>query len=254
MLTRMRKAFYRVRGHCVADLAGEPFRCDPYHSKFWRKASRGGWEPETFAILDRHLAPDRDHLDIGAWIGPTVLYASRKARHVWAFEPDPAAFRALGWNLELNGVDNVSALPAALSGATGLARMAPFSGEAGDSTTSLLNPDGEGGGEVLTLGWQDFEDRTDLDRVSLVKMDVEGGEFDLLPNLVPWLLRQRPALLLSLHGPYLPEDTRRQRMAALTGALSGYGNWHDAENRRIAPEDLLSDAALARFQTVLLTP
>ena len=84
------------------DLAGERFRLDPYHSTFWRKAAAGKWEPETFAVLNAHLGPDRDYLDIGAWIGPTVLYGARKARRVVALEPDPVAFRALSWNIELN--------------------------------------------------------------------------------------------------------------------------------------------------------
>ena len=107
MLTGFRKAIYRMRGHYPGRLGGEAYRLDPYHSKFWRKASAGDWEPATFAVLDAHLRPDRDYIDIGAWIGPTVLYAARKARHVWCFEPDPTAFRALSWNLELNGIENV---------------------------------------------------------------------------------------------------------------------------------------------------
>lgn len=73
MFTGLRKMAYRARGYYAGALNGEPFRLDPYHSKFWRKATAGGWEPETFAVLDQHLSPDRDYVDIGAWIGPTVL-------------------------------------------------------------------------------------------------------------------------------------------------------------------------------------
>lgn len=94
-LIRARKMGYRARGHVNGRLGGLPFRLDPYHSKFWRRAGRGDWEPETFAVLDAHLRGDADYLDIGAWIGPTVLYAARKARHVWCFEPDPTAYRHL---------------------------------------------------------------------------------------------------------------------------------------------------------------
>ncbi len=133
MLTRARKMLYRARGYCDGTLAGERFRLDPYHSKFWRKASSGTWEPETFAVLDRFLDRAHDYLDIGAWIGPTVLYGARKARHVWCFEPDPEAFRALVWNVELNGLSNVSAFAAALSRDVGVARMAGMRGDQGDS-------------------------------------------------------------------------------------------------------------------------
>ncbi len=95
MLTRLRKALYRIRGQYDGRLADEAFRLDPYHSKFWRRATSGQWEPETLAVLRDHLDRDHDYLDIGAWIGPTVLYGARKARHVWCFEPDPVAFRHL---------------------------------------------------------------------------------------------------------------------------------------------------------------
>ena len=252
MLTRARKALYRLRGHCTTTLAGERFRCDPYHSKFWRKAGSGAWEPETFEILDRYLTRESDYLDIGAWIGPTVLYGARRARHVWAFEPDATAFRALSWNIDLNDLGNVSALPAALSDTVGIARMASFRDEPGDSTTSLLNPDGATGRDVLTLGWEDFANNADLERVSLVKIDIEGAEYDVLPHLRPWLERQRPALLLSTHAPYLDDAHRNLRSAALADMLSIYPDWRDTKGRGSSDQPLAAKIA-SGFQTVLLT-
>lgn len=235
------------------DLAGERFRLDPYHSTFWRKAAAGKWEPETFAVLNAHLGPDRDYLDIGAWIGPTVLYGARKARRVVALEPDPVAFRALSWNIELNGLDNVSALPVALAERVGVTRMAGMRGERGDSTTSLLNPTGEAGSEVVTLDWETFSASVDLSAIGLVKIDVEGAEFDLLPRMAPWLALARPPLLLSTHAPYLPQSQRADRMAGLREALSGYTTWQHPTGQRIDPADICTDAALERFDTILLT-
>ncbi|TDK50442.1 FkbM family methyltransferase [Antarcticimicrobium luteum] len=251
MLTRMRKAIFRARGHYGGRLGGVPFRLDPYHSKFWRRASAGDWEPETFAVLDAHLSGGADYIDIGAWIGPTVLYAARKARHVWAFEPDATAFRYLAWNIELNGLANISALPVALSGRTGIARMASFGGEPGDSMSSLLNAGAAGGRDVVTLGWDRFAADADLSAVSLVKMDVEGAEFDLLPALLPWLRAQRPALYLSTHAPYLAEAERAAKMAALAEALSFYASCRDADGTPISAADFTAPDALTRFRTFL---
>ncbi|MFD3191808.1 FkbM family methyltransferase [Sedimentitalea sp. HM32M-2] len=254
MLTQARKMMYRARGYCNGRLGGEPFRLDPYHSKFWHKAAAGRWEPRTFAVLDEHLDKAHDYLDIGAWIGPTVLYGARKARHVWCFEPDPEAFRALAWNIELNRLDNVSAFAAALSQEFGVARMAGFRGEKGDSTTSLLNPQGSAGSDVLTLRFGQFADAVDLSGVSLVKLDVEGAEFDILPTLLPWLTARRPALYLSTHAPFLAPDRRRDRMQALVQALAFYGRWQGEEGEAIDPDGLTQDAELGRFRTLLLQP
>ncbi|MCL6285165.1 FkbM family methyltransferase [Ruegeria sp. 2012CJ41-6] len=221
MLTKARKMFYRARGHYNGTLNGEPFRLDPYHSKFWRKASTGNWERDTFAVLDQHLSPDRDYVDIGAWIGPTVLYAARRARHVWCFEPDPVAYRHLIWNLELNNIRNVSAFGVALWKDTGVVRMASLGGEAGDSMTSVLG-DPERGTEVISATWDQIVQAVDLSGVSLVKMDVEGAEFSLLPTLLPWLKTQRPTLYLSTHAPFLDEGTRQDAMRGLSDGLAFY--------------------------------
>lgn len=253
MLTRARKMFYRARGYYAGQLGGEPFRLDPYHSKFWRKASAGDWEPETFAVLREHLSPDRDYLDIGAWIGPTVLFGARRARHVWCFEPDPEAYRHLAWNIALNDLRNVSAFGAALSQGVGVARMGSFGGEAGDSMTSLLSDDATSGSDALTIGWEDFAGAVDLSGVSLVKIDIEGAEFDVLPTLLPWLKAQRPALWLSTHAPFLDADTRLARMQALAESLSFYDTWKDDRLAPTGPEHMVSTDGLSRFTTYLLT-
>ncbi|MTI03677.1 FkbM family methyltransferase [Roseibium sp. RKSG952] len=250
MLTQVRKMFYRARGYYAGNLNGEPFRLDPYHSKFWRKASSGAWEPETFAILDEYLSPDGDYLDIGAWIGPTVLYGARKSRHVWCFEPDPTAFRHLAWNLDLNNIDNVSAFGVALSDKFGVARMASVRGEPGDSTSSLLH-DGAHGSDALTIAWDQFETANDLSKVSLVKMDIEGAEFLVLPTLLEWLKKQRPALLFSLHAPLLEVEERHEKTAALLNVLSFYSDAYDGNNAPLDRLSLLSSAGLSRYHTVL---
>lgn len=250
MLTQARKMFYRARGYYAGTLNGEPFRLDPYHSKFWRKASEGRWEPETFTVLDQHLSPDQDYLDIGAWIGPTVLYAARRARHVWCFEPDPVAYRHLVWNLELNDIRNVSAFSVALSDGFGVTRMASAHGEAGDSTSSLLH-DGNHGTDALTIGWDQFAAAVDLSNVSLVKMDIEGAEFGVLPSLIPWLKSARPALFLSTHTPYLDAASRPKAMNQLADSLSFYRHSQDPFTGETGKPALTGQRALTQFPTFL---
>ncbi|WP_424833265.1 FkbM family methyltransferase [Ruegeria sp.] len=251
MLTQARKMFYRARGYYAGSLNGEPFRLDPYHSKFWRKASSGVWEPETFAVLDKYLTPESDYLDIGAWIGPTVLYGARRARQVWCFEPDPTAFRHLAWNLDLNDIRNVSAFGVALSDKFGVARMASVRGEPGDSTSSLLH-DGAHGSDALTIAWDQFEAANDLSQVSLVKMDIEGAEFFVLPALLPWLEKVRPVLYLSLHAPLLSEAQRRAETANLLERLSFFSEIYDETGASLDLQQLLSEPELKRYRTILL--
>ncbi len=251
MLTQARKMFYRARGYYAGNLNGQAFRLDPYHSKFWRKAAAGDWEPETFAVLDQFLSPENDYLDIGAWIGPTVLYGARKARHVFCFEPDPTAFRHLAWNLDLNDIHNVSAFGVALSDQFGVARMASTRGEPGDSTSSLLH-DAAHGTDALTISWDQFQAAQDLSRVSLLKMDIEGAEFFVLPTLVDWLKLKRPALFLSLHAPLLEEADRCSRMESLLESLRFYNHLCYENGQPVTAQALLEPTALSRYLTILL--
>ncbi|MFC3118206.1 hypothetical protein ACFOHS_08085 [Jhaorihella thermophila] len=107
---------------------------------------------------------------------------------------------------------------------------------------------------MLTIGWEQFASAVDLSGVSLVKVDIEGAEFDLLPTLLPWLERHRPALFLSTHAPYLDPDTRADRMRRLAESLSFYSTWQDKRLRPTGPGALTQDPALTGFETYLLTP
>lgn len=81
------------------------------NQNFW--SNIGNWEPETFNIFDIFLDAQHTYLDIGAWIGPTVLYGSSVAKKCIALEPDPIAYNTLKKNIQLNKIGNVVALPIA---------------------------------------------------------------------------------------------------------------------------------------------
>jgi len=192
----------------------------------------------------------RDYLDIGAWIGPTALHASTVARHVHAFEPDPVAFRFLAQNVGLNEIDNISLYPVAVATRTSVSKMGSFAGGLGDSTSSLLN-DGESGIEVVTLSWDTLTRAIDLEGVSLIKIDVEGGEFELLPAMLDYLERHRPALYLSTHTPYLLPDNRKDAISKVFEMLSFYGRCLNGENSEPGYPESSIDRFADRFAEFL---
>ena len=71
-------ALFRALGHYPTHLRGAALRVDPNHWRFWRKAARGLWEPQTLEVLARRLEPHMVVCDIGAWIGPTTILAARQ--------------------------------------------------------------------------------------------------------------------------------------------------------------------------------
>lgn len=228
VLKSLGKACYRALGYYPIGIQGEKFKVDPYHIGFWRGAAQGRWEPHTYAILSRFLNADSIYCDVGAWIGPTVIYAARKCRRAFCFEPDPIAYRYLCWNIELNDLRNVSSFNVALADRAGMQSMSSRSGEIGDSTTSLLKGSQESTNhiDVLTMTWDSFlgasQGASQIERIDFLKIDIEGGEFSLLPTLKDYLAKHKPVVYLSTHAPFLKAGLREASMRQLSDVMAIY--------------------------------
>lgn len=247
-------ALFRALGHYPTRLRGGALRVDPNHWRFWRKAARGLWEPETLECLAQRLAPHMVVCDIGAWIGPTTIFAARRCSHVYCFEPDTTAYGELLRNLQLNRIDNVTPFNLALAANDGMRSVASFGGAPGDSRTSLLAaPDDAGTTQVLCLSWAHWLALARPPRIDFVKIDIEGGEFDLLPSMAADLAARRPTLLLSTHAPYLAAAEREPMMQRLADALRVYRGCLNERGEPVGVDALLEPAALNRFRCFLFT-
>jgi len=217
------KACYRAWGHYPTRIQGLKFKLDPYHIGFWRAVGRGRWEPHTYKILKRFLGADSVYCDVGAWIGPTVIYAAKICRQVICFEPDPTAYRFLRWNIELNDLRNVTSFSVALAGQSTIRSMASREGNPGDSLSRLVDEEQEDNGvDVLALTWDAFIDLSTIDKIDFLKIDIEGGEFSLLPTLRDYLSRHRPIVYLSTHAPFLDVGLRHQKMQQVIEVMGTY--------------------------------
>ncbi|OUS37206.1 hypothetical protein A9R01_04970 ['Osedax' symbiont bacterium Rs2_46_30_T18] len=244
---------YLVKGYMDANIAGYEVKVDPYHVDFWRKAASGTWEPNTYKILSHYLTADSHYCDIGAWIGPTVLHAAQLAKKVICFEPDPTAYRYLRWNIDLNKLKNVSSYSLALAETMSISRMASHRGKPGDSMTSLLF-DNEGSGvDVLTMQWQQFLQMSPVQHIDFMKIDIEGGEYQLMPSLKEYLQLNKPVLYLSTHAPLLEPEQRLEKMQGLIDVLSIYDKCLDDDLQPIDINTLVSEDALEHFRSYVFT-
>ncbi|MEH6445958.1 MAG: FkbM family methyltransferase [Oceanospirillaceae bacterium] len=240
---------YLIQGYMDADIAGYPYKVDPYHADFWGKAAAGTWEPNTYKILSHFLTKQKNYCDIGAWIGPTVMHASQLAKQVICFEPDPTAYRYLRWNIDLNKLKNVTSYSFALAETMSISRMASHRGKPGDSMTSLLF-DNEGSGvDVLTLKWEQFLSMSPIQQIDVMKIDIEGGEYQLMPSLEVYLTTHKPVLYLSTHAPLLAVEDRKAKMQGLIDVLSLYKTCLDDSLQPIDINTLVSEDALDHFRS-----
>jgi FkbM family methyltransferase len=213
-----------ARGYLEVRLGESTFRCDPSNIGFWTAAEAGQWEPELFAVLRHFLTPASVCYDIGAWIGPATLYAARHCRVVYAFEPDPLACAVLLRNITKNELGNTRAFNVAVAAADGPGVISSFGDGLGDSMSSLLESARRNGFQcpVTTVTLNTVVARLSCEPPTFIKMDIEGGEFDLLPAIRNDLERWRPILFLSLHACYLPREDREAKLSALTRSLDFY--------------------------------
>ncbi|MHB2167007.1 FkbM family methyltransferase [Alsobacter sp. R-9] len=211
------------------DLRGRRFAVTDDKPTFWDRAEDGRWEPETLAALGTLAGPGTSVLDIGAWVGPTVLFAAASgAERVVAVEADPRALELLRGNLAANPrlagrVDVVAAAAAARPGSVRLGSAR----KRGDSMSSALLAGGEDWWEVPAVTPAQLLDRVGPASRLVVKVDIEGGEYDLLPALAAALPACCAALLVAFHpvlmrrGGATDEDVAR-RTDAVFDALAGF--------------------------------
>lgn len=165
-------------------------------------------ESPVLEDLLSELADDDVFYDIGANIG---LYACVTAQvldpgNVVAFEPSPPAYELLRENVALNG-DRIHAYRIALSDTDSRVEFAVDVGGR-QSRMSTLNADNPRT-DVETTRVQarrlaSVLDREDVPPPTLVKIDVEGAEHDVLRGMGPHLEEVR-VLYCELHHPVLSD-------------------------------------------------
>jgi FkbM family methyltransferase len=232
---------------------GHTWRVRNEDAAFWDRVEQGHWEPMTFSVFDRFLDAKHSYIDVGAWIGPTVLYGASLARHCYALEPDPVAFRKLRENVALNPSIQpritlsekcltVTCDPVTLWNKTSLT--------GGDSRSSLLFAGSKVQWEAQGITLERFLSDNAIGDCSFIKMDIEGGEFDLLPAIASYLADQRPTLYLSLHPHLLTEPASKIEM--VEEVLACYRKAYTPALKEVALETICSPGALqSRYELVL---
>ena len=124
------------------------------------------------------LGPGDVVFDVGAYKGEwtdTVL-GQQPAAQMHLFEPHPGFAEAL--EQKFVGRDHVHVHELAIGSTTGTMELS----DAGDASSSVA--DHGRAFEAKTMSVSDFFTHTPVDRIALMKVNIEGGEYDLLPALI----------------------------------------------------------------------
>lgn len=167
----------------------------------------GLWDDDIRDVVVSYLAPNPVVLDVGANVGAWAVPLARRlgsGAHVYAFEPVPANRTRLESVIAANALLNVTVSPLALGDDTREVDMWLRSSVTGSSSgTAAIVPSGHGHLTVSMCKLDDWADRTGLDRLDLMKLDVEGTELMVLAGAQQTVMRYRPLILAELDAYWM---------------------------------------------------
>ena len=222
---------------------------DGHNANFWSSFAKG-WESGTFDCFDKFLDKNKTFLDIGSWIGPTVLYASGKSKQVYSVEPNPDSLVHLKKNIKLNNLNNISIIEKAI-----YHKETEIDFVLAESASNLLINDSkfieEGSAKdsdvgkrynvrpkvkVSTITFKTLLSSVEGD-ISLIKMDIEGAEKYVIPECIEDLKLIECPLNISLHWAFLKEDDILKVLNELSKA---YSTFYDVSFNIVNIQEILS--------------
>jgi FkbM family methyltransferase len=178
---------------------------------FWNLFD-SGWEADSFDVLDHFLTKDVIYIDVGAWIGPLVLYASRKCKQAYAIEADSVAYEELCKNIEAN-IFQILTFKQAIYNYDGEIQL---SGNAGDSMTRVGAYKTDFHVPCQTLNT--FVIQNDIQNPMFIKMDIENAEEFVLEQ-IDFFEKYKPILFISLHPQWFKDQVKGMETIRKVGRL-----------------------------------
>ena len=210
----------------VVDTPQGRFFVDPVSLLGIALSKRGCYEPEMHSTLRQFLGRGKTFVDLGANEGYFTVIGAKLCQaegRVIAIEPQHRLLPVIEENLRLNGLTNASLVNAALSDTPGQVTL---------HLTSDTNSGGSGlhrhtayslpTQEVAAMTLAQVLDQQKIDHVDLMKVDIEGFEYEALLGSPDVFHQHRIlALALELHPTILAERGKNagdiEQMLASTG-------------------------------------
>lgn len=161
----------------------------------------GAFEPETSELLARLAFPGMVYFDVGANVGCHALPMAKLAGptgRVYAFEPMTWAYRKFCANLRLNNFSNVFIEKIALGETVGTFHGF-FRNQWLISSKQPASPPALEEIQVDTI--DNFCRRRNIEKVDLIKIDVDGMDLKVLRGGQQTLARSRPQVIVEI-GEY----------------------------------------------------
>lgn len=167
---------------------------------------QGQYETKKTSAVEAAVQRGDVIYDIGAHVGYFSLIMAQEAGpdgHVYSFEPRALNFRFLKKHIRINEFSNISTFPYCVGESSGQVRFNDRTGtgtghvsEDGDLSVDMISIDGE------------RDQGLNLPPPNVIKIDVEGGERDVLKGTIRTIKQSEPTIILAVHSEELESDCR----------------------------------------------
>jgi FkbM family methyltransferase len=195
-----------------------------------------GFKDEGYITLFSLVKPLDVVIDVGANIGFTALSLSQRTESgkVFAFEPDPHNFAELQKNLHLNPGLNVEPLNLGVSDLPGVLKLTVSKAD-NRGMNRVNNSATENYTSIPVISLDEFVRERNIQRLNLIKIDVEGFEHNVLKGCVNILNNQKPAFFIELDDNNLKEQGSSSSELVAFLLSNGYRCEHSITKKEIAP-------------------
>ncbi len=162
---------------------------------------RGMYEMGTMHFIQENLSEGDTFLDAGANIGVMSLVAATKVGstgRVLAFEPHPKTRAILEKNKGLNGFEQIDIQALGLGSGNSKGTLFNENKNRGGASLMGYEENEEHGAEIQIVSLDEIAERLKLDKLDLVKIDIEGWEFEMLRGAESTLKQFQPTIIVEI--------------------------------------------------------
>jgi FkbM family methyltransferase len=162
----------------------------------------GYFDPRGIRYIKNQLYEGEVFVDIGANVGAYSLIASKlvgRTGKVIAFEPASKSFLRLTKNISMNGLTNIISERKAVLNRNAQIELY-ISNRQNMGMSSIFHHDSESGvtERVEAISLDEYAEKKNIQRISVVKIDIEGSEMLALRGMVKIIEKFRPRILIEL--------------------------------------------------------
>ncbi len=155
-------------------------------------------------------------VDVGINVGQTLVkvHALFDEIKYIGFEPNSSCVHYLQELIKINGLVGYTVLPIAVGAKTEMLKLNFFASDSSDSAASIIERFRPNSKEdhfiyVPVFNFQAVANFLPTSPNSIVKIDVEGAELDVLLGLQDWIKSNQPLILIEILPVYSEKNTER---------------------------------------------